>query len=250
MSLGTVGKALRLLELLSTYDAPVRLSELSRDADMNKSTAYRLLETMRNGGYVQQDEPNGRYMITTKMWQIGIRAFQRQDIRSIAKPYLDTLARETDEPAVLAILEGLDVVIVDRSASSQAVQTVSLIGSRTPIHCSSLGKAFMMGRQDEGLSYLKLPLRQFTPRTITRIADLRENVKQAVAAGIATGFDEYDEGVSGVSAPVMAGDNKVHCAIGITLPSARAEGPAFELCKKTVREQASLLSAQLGYNPG
>lgn len=246
--MGTVGKALRLLELLSSYDAPVRLSELSRDAGMNKSTVYRMLESLRNHGYIQQDEPNGRYMMTTKMWQIGIRAFQRQDIRTTAKPYLDALARETDEPAVLAILEGLEVVIIDRSASSQAVQTVSMIGSRTPIHCSSLGKAFMMGLQDEGLQYLKLPLRQFTPKTITRIADLRENVKQAVAAGIATGFDEFDNGVSGVAAPVMGGDNKVHCAIGITLPSVRAEGPSFERCKDAVREQARLLSAQLGYD--
>lgn len=246
---GTVGKALRLLELLSTYDTPVRLSELSRDAGMNKSTAYRMLESMRGLGYVQQDEPNGRYMITTKMWQIGVRAFQRLDIRNIAKPYLDTLARETDEPAVLAIIEGNDVVIVDRSASSQAIQTVSPIGSRSPIHCSSLGKAFLMVDTEAKLQQLKRPLQQFTPKTITRLADLRSNVEDCIAARIATAFDEYDEGVSGVSAPIMGSDGNVHCTIGITLPTARAEGETFAACKKIVREQADLLSAQLGYEP-
>ncbi|MGD9865244.1 MAG: IclR family transcriptional regulator, partial [Pseudodonghicola sp.] len=218
---GTVGKALRLLELLSTYDTPVRLSELSRDAAMNKSTAYRMLEAMGRLGYVQQDEPNGRYMITTKMWQIGVRAFQRLDIRNIAKPYLDTLARETDEPAVLAIVEGNDAVIVDRAASSQAIQTVSQIGSRTPIHCSSLGKAYLMVGTEEKLQRLKRPFQQVTPKTLTRIADLRKDVEEAIAAGIATAYDEYDEGVSGVSAPILGGDGKVHCAIGITLPTAR-----------------------------
>lgn len=244
---GTVGKALRLLELLSTYDTPVRLSELSRDAEMNKSTAYRMLETMRQLGYVQQDEPNGRYMITTKMWQIGVRAFQRLDIRNIAKPYLDTLAKETDEPAVLAIIEGNDVVIVDRAASSQAIQTVSQIGSRTPIHCSSLGKAFLMVEPEEKLQQIKRPFQQFTPRTITRIADLRQDVDAAIAAGVATAFDEYDEGVSGVSAPILGSDGKVHCTIGITLPTSRAEGEPFEACKAIVREQADQFSAQLGY---
>ncbi|MGE4324709.1 MAG: IclR family transcriptional regulator [Pseudodonghicola sp.] len=244
---GTVGKALRLLELLSTYDTPVRLSELSRDAGMNKSTAYRMLESLRNLGYVQQDEPNGRYMITTKMWQIGVRAFQRLDVRNIARPYLDTLARETDEPAVLAIMEGKDVVIVDRAASSQAIQTVSPIGSRSPIHCSSLGKAFLMVDTEEKLQNLKRPLQQFTPKTITRLADLRKNVEEAVATGIATAFDEYDEGVSGVSAPIIGSDGKVHCIIGITLPTTRVGGESFEACKKIVREQADLFSAQLGY---
>ena len=244
---GTVGKALRLLELLSTYDTPVRLSELSRDAEMNKSTAYRMLETMRQLGYVQQDEPNGRYMITTKMWQIGVRAFQRLDIRNIAKPYLDTLAKETDEPAVLAIIEGNEVVIVDRAASSQAIQTVSQIGSRTPIHCSSLGKAFLMVEAEEKLQQIKRPFQQFTPRTITRIADLRQDVEAAISAGVATAFDEFDEGVSGVSAPILGSDGKVHCTIGITLPTSRAEGEQFEVCKTIVREQADLFSAQLGY---
>ncbi|MDK3017321.1 IclR family transcriptional regulator [Pseudodonghicola flavimaris] len=246
---GTVGKALRLLELLSTYDAPVRLSELSRDAQMNKSTAYRMLESLRNLGYVQQDEPNGRYMITTKMWQIGVRAFQRLDIRNMARPYLDTLARETDEPAVLAIIEGNDVVIVDRAASSQAIQTVSQIGSRTPIHCSSLGKAFLMVETEERLQMLKRPLQQFTPKTLTRLADLRANVEAAREAGIATAFDEFDEGVSGVSAPILGSDGKVHCTIGITLPTARADGETFEACKAIVRQQADLFSAQLGYEP-
>lgn len=246
---GTVEKALRLLELLSTYDTPVRLSELSRDSGMNKSTAYRMLETMRQLGYVQQDEPGGRYMITSRMWQIGVRAFQRIDIRNLARPFLETLSRETDEPAVLAIVEGSDVVIVDRCASSQAVQTISQVGSRTPIHCSSLGKAYLMVDTEMRLQALKRPLQQFTPRTITRMEDLRANIVTCVAAGLATAFDEYHEGVSGVSAPVMGSDGKVHGMMGITLPTPRATGAAFATAQRMVRDQARQLSAQLGYEP-
>lgn len=246
---GTVEKALRLLELLSTHDTPVRLSELSRESGMNKSTAYRMLETMRQMGYVQQDEPGGRYMITSRMWQIGVRAFQRIDIRNLARPFLETLSRDTDEPAVLAIIEGSDVVIVDRCASSQAVQTISQVGSRTPLHCSSLGKAYLMVDPQTKLAALKRPLQQFTPKTITRLADLQANIEACIAQGQAAAFDEYREGVSGVSAPVLGSDGKVHGMIGITLPTPRASGAAFETARRMVRDHALRLSAELGHEP-
>lgn len=247
---GTVEKALRLLELLSTYDAPVRLSELSRDIGMNKSTVYRMLETMRQMGYVQQDEPNGRYMITSKMWQIGVRAFQRIDIRNLARPYLEDLSRQTNEPAVLAIVEGTDVVIVDRCASSQAVQTISQVGSRTPIHCSSLGKAFLMVDTEAKLQTLPRMLEKFTQSTIVSLAELRTEIAACADARLAVAFDEYREGVSGVSAPVIGGDGKVHAIIGITLPTPRANGQSFEACKAAVRTQSVRLSAELGHDPG
>lgn len=246
---GTVEKALNLLERLSTYDAPVRLSDLSRDIGMNKSTAYRMLETMRQQGYVQQEEPNGRYMITSKMWQIGVRAFQRIDIRNLARPFLESLSQQTDEPAVLAIIEGSDVVIVDRCASSQAVQTISQVGSRTPLHCSSLGKAYLMVDSERRLEALKRPLQAFTPKTITRLDDLRRNLAECAGAGVATAFDEYREGVSGVSAPVLGSDGKVHGMIGITLPTPRATGAAFDAARRMVRDHALRLSAELGHEP-
>lgn len=246
---GTVEKALRLLERLSTFDAPVRLSQLSRDIGMNKSTAYRMLETMRQMGYVQQDEPNGRYMITSKMWQIGVRAFQRIDIRNLARPFLEELSQQTNEPAVLAITEGTDVVIVDRCASSQAVQTISPVGSRSPMHCSSLGKAYLMIDTETKLSLLARPLERFTDKTIVNVADLRADIASSTDAKLALAFDEYREGVSGVSAPIIGSDAVVHAIIGITLPTPRAEGPSFEVCKSAVRAQALRLSAELGHDP-
>ncbi|WP_275428213.1 IclR family transcriptional regulator domain-containing protein, partial [Enterobacter hormaechei] len=79
-----------------------------------------------------------------------------------AIPYLDKIRNETHETAVLAIGDGQDVVIIEKSDSSQAVQTFSPLGSRTPMHCSSLGKAFLMVDTEDKLARLKQPLRAFT----------------------------------------------------------------------------------------
>ncbi|MCR5942738.1 IclR family transcriptional regulator [Ochrobactrum sp. XJ1] len=244
---GTVDKALKILELLSTYDAPVRMADLARAAKMNKSTAYRMLETMSQLGYVQQDEPNGRYMITTKMWEIGVRAFQRLDIRAWSRQHLEKIRDLTGETSVLAIVEGNDVVIIEKCESSQSIQTFSPIGSRTPLHCSSLGKAYLMVDTDEKISKLKAPYVAFTSSTITTSGKLRKDIEASFEEGVCLGVDEFSEGVCGISAPVLGADGRVHAMVGITLPTARLNEKLVASAKEVIRAEANTFSANLGY---
>lgn len=244
--MSTIEKALRVLELLSTYDAPVRLAELSRDLGMNKSTTYRMLERMGHMGYVRQEEPNGRYMLTTRMWEIGVRAFRHFDVRVWARPFLEAIEREVRETAVLAIIDRGDVVIVDKCESTQAVQTFSPLGSRTPVHSSSLGKAYLMIDPEGLLTQRRLSLQRFTPHTLATLRDLKQNIEKARAEGVAVAFDEHAEGVSGVAAPVVGVDGAVLAVVGVTLPTMRAEGERLEKAKSVVREEAAKLSRVLG----
>ena len=241
----TVEKALKVLELLSIYGHPVRLAELSRELNMNKSTTYRLLEKMSQLGYVRRDSSDSRYMLTTRMWAIGVRAFRNFDLRTWARSHLEELEREVNETAVLAVLEDLDVVIVDKRESAQAVQTMSPLGSRTPLHCSSLGKALLMGDFDTIFPRLKR-LRKFTDKTITSLPALRKEIERARKAGVAEGHDEYAIGVSGVSAPIHGVDGALLGVIGISLPTSRAEPAHMEAIRQAVREHAAQMSKVLG----
>lgn len=244
---GTVEKALKVLELLSTYDSPVRLADLSRQLGMNKSTTYRMLESMSQYGFVRQDKSSARYMITTKLWEIGVRAFQRFDIRAWGRPYLEEIGRKVRETAVLTIVDDQEVVIIDKFESSRPVQAFSPLGSRSPLHCSSLGKAFLMVDTEEKLQELRLPLRAFTKRTITTLPRLQAEIRKAVAEGVAVAADEFEEGISGAAAPVLGVDRKVHVVIGVTVPTIRASGHAFEHIKQVVRTEAGKFSRVLGY---
>lgn len=241
----TVEKALKVLELLSTYGEPVKLVDLSRALNMNKSTTYRLLEKMSQLGYVRQESDSSRYMLTTRMWAIGVRAFRNFDLRAWTRRHLEELEREVEETAVLAVLEGVDVVIIDKRESAQAVQTMSVLGSRTPIHCSSLGKALLMGDMENLLP--KLPrLRKFTDKTITTLPALRKEIEAAREAGVAEAYDEYAIGVSGVSAPIHGVDGALLGVIGISLPTSRAKPPHLDKIRKAVRDHADRLSKALG----
>lgn len=242
----TAEKAIRLLELLSTCEAPTRLIDLARGLGMNKSTTYRMLEKLRQLGYVRQEEPNGRYMLTVKMWEVGVRAFRRFDLRAWTRPYLERINQTLNETAALAVLDHREVVIVDKIDCSQAVQTFSPLGSRSPIHCSSLGKAFLMTDFDGLMAEARDPLQAFTSRTITTIARLRADIERARPEGVAIAVGEFNEEVSGCSAPILGLEGAALGVLGITLPTARAGGKKLETAKAVVRENAAELSRSLG----
>ncbi|MBL8587306.1 MAG: IclR family transcriptional regulator [Methylobacteriaceae bacterium] len=246
----TAEKAIKVLEVLSSYDAPVRLVDLSRQMQMNKSTTYRLLEKLRQLGYVRQDEPNGRYMLTVRMWEIGVRAFRRFDLRAWARPHLEDIHRATNETAVLAILDGREVVIIDKIDSAQAIQPFSPLGSRTPLHCSSLGKALIAADPQTLLATLSDPLQSFTPRTAPSVARLAAEIETARAEGVAVAVDEFREGVSGVAAPIAGMERTPFGVLGVTLPTARATPDRLPGIKTAVRTAAAALSTALGRGAG
>lgn len=239
----TVEKALKVLELMSAHGSPMRLADLSRELGMNKSTTYRLLEKMGQLGYVRQGD-DSRYMLTTRMWAIGVRAFRNFDLRAWAERHLEDLTRETGETAVLAVAEGAEMVIIDKRESAQTVKTMSPLGSRSPIHVSSLGKACLMIDADRLLTGLKR-LSKHTDKTITTLPALKAEIARAREAGVAEAFDEFSEGVSGVSAPVSGVDGALLGAIGVSLPTMRCTPEHLALIREAVKSHAERLSRVL-----
>ncbi len=244
---GTVEKALKLLELLSTYDSPVRMADLSRAANLNKSTAFRMLESMSQMGYVTQDEPNGRYMMTMKMWEIGVRAFQRNDLRAAARPYLQELVDKLGETALLTLRHNRDVIIVEKVDCDHNLQAISPLGSRSPIHASSFGKAFLMNEPVEQLAAFGPELERFTEHTLTSIPALEAAIRHARQVGSAVGSDEYRIGVSGVASPIIGTDGKTYGTIGVSLPTMRLIPEAVDRMVSTVADVARRFSQQIGY---
>lgn len=245
---GTVGKALTLLEHLSRYDAPVRLAELSRAIDMNKSTTYRLLETLAQMGYVTQDEPNGRYLMTVKMWEIGVRAFQRSDLRLMARPHLAAITSAVNETALLTRVGAEDVIIIEKVDCEHSLQAISPLGSRSPIHASSFGKAYLMQQPDEVIMALGQKLPGFTPQTVTEVDALLAQLAQMRLLGFAIGRDEYLAGISGIAAPVIGTDGKVYATLGVSMPSFRLTPETEPAIVAAVLAAAKSFSAQLGYH--
>jgi len=91
----TVEKALQLIEAMSRSVGPVGVSQLGRELSLNKSTVYRLVDTLVRHGYAQQDATTGRYALTVKLWELGLGAVRGMGLRQTARPVLEREAQRT-----------------------------------------------------------------------------------------------------------------------------------------------------------
>src|SRR3954470_24011660 len=122
----SVDNALRLLELVGQRQA-LRVAEAADLLGVARSTAHRLLAALRRRGFVTQDRPNGAYRPGPALYEIGLAAVSRIDIRRVARPVLEEVQEETRETVSLAVLEGATIRFVDCVESVRSVR----VGNRT-----------------------------------------------------------------------------------------------------------------------
>ena len=210
-----IDRALTLLTgLAEAGPEPVPLTALCRHLNLNKSTAYRALATMRARGFVSQDLDGG-YRLGAAAIGLGANYFGPAALAQSLHPALVVLAREVDELVHLGVLIGDEVLYVDKVEPERAIRVFSEVGRRTPAATSAMGRALLAARgvPDEQLgAYLhnrKLSLRE--------LADALEAARHR---GFATEMGENEPGVACLGVAVVRGTNAM-AALSITMPSER-----------------------------
>src|SRR5690242_3222130 len=152
---GSVTRALALLDELAASDAPLGVSELARRIGVNPSTASRLLGTLERGGYVTRSDGGGPYRLGLKLVTLADRALARLDVRAVARPSLEALVAQTGETATLSVPGEHAAVTIDFVASSSAVASVARLGRPSVAHATAAGKVMLaFGGSSVGLGEL------------------------------------------------------------------------------------------------
>jgi len=240
-------KGLNLLEALVLSATPRGVTDLANDLGLNKSNVHRLLQTLVHCGYVQKDPVTGRYKCTLKLWQFGLLLGERIEVRSIARPFILALAERTRETVHLSMLEGLEVVYIDKIETSQPVGTFTRIGQRAPGYCTATGKALLAWLPAEKLKPLEGHLQKFTDRTITDFAKLEREFARIRAQGFAVNHGEWHDTVCGLGAPIVDSSRKIRAAIGLSGPIQRLRPSVLREFSLEVLEAAQAVSHALGY---
>ncbi len=141
--LQTVDRALQVLEQFTATRPDWTLTELSRALALHKTVVFRILGSLEARGFLVHDPLTKRYRLGTKILELGGAAMATIDIRRVAQPVLDALARETHETVILAVRRGDEAVCVDKVDSPEGVKLVFHIGERTTLHQGPVGKLFL-----------------------------------------------------------------------------------------------------------
>jgi DNA-binding IclR family transcriptional regulator len=136
----SVQRAIEILEYLAVAERPCDLSTISRDLQMNKSTLHRFLTTLTQEGYVAREGVTRRYQLGARVAWLAAQFLIKIDVRQVSRPFLEDLAKASGETVHLAILDRHEIMYIDKIDSQQPVRMASFVGSRAPIHSTSVGR--------------------------------------------------------------------------------------------------------------
>lgn len=247
----SVVKAFQALRLLGEAAGDMGVVELSRRLQVHKSTASRLLATLERHGFVSRNSMNEKFGLGLALVSLAGTALQRLDIRTLAREYLKRLAAATLETVNLAILDGDQVVNIEKLPSPHYIRDIGWVGRRSPLHCTATGKALVADWSREERQRLVGPrLVSYTPHTICTWAALERELAQVRKQGYAVGREELEPGLVAVSAPVRGPQQHVVAAVSVSGPSFRLTRQVLQQCAREVVDTAAEISRALGASPG
>lgn len=246
-SLTSVEKALQLLEVLSAKPGPRGVSELTRELGLTKSNVHRLLKTLCAAGYARHWPEQGKYSSTLKLWELGSKIVEAIDVREIAQRHIATLSTQVHETVHLSVLEGYDVVYIDRIESENSIRTHTRIGGRAPANCVATGKAMLAFLEDSQIERWRGHLGAGTPASITDFDELLATLQQVRKRGYGITRGEWRPSVFGVGAPVFGVDNTVIAGIGMSCLDIRLTKKDMDRFIAAVQRCAAAVSKDCGY---
>lgn len=234
-----------LLEAFRGPERVVGVSELARRSGLWKSTAHRLLGELEAIGFVEREGTG--YRLGLQLFELGVRvgAYRPGGLRDLAISELSQLHVATGLTAFLAVLEGDEIVLIEKVHQRRASQLPALVtspGVRLPATCSALGKAMLAHAPIEQISELfrtRLPRR--TPYSIIEPARLMRELATIKETGLAREHEELVVGAVSIASPVMSHGTAI-AAIGL---SGRAVGVNWDRAGTLVRASSTRISARL-----
>lgn len=220
--MSSVDNALLLLQLVGQRNA-IRVAGAAEELGVARSTAHRLLATLKARGFVTQDRPNGTYRPGPALYEIALAAIGRTDIRRVVLPALQALSLSTRETASLLFLEGNQVRFIDCVESPRSVRVGSRTGVVLPAHCTAGGKAILAALSEVELER-RYPDRRLEVRTANSIGswdELLSELERVRGEGHAVNVGEGESGISavGVAVPDLIGAPLA--AIAVAVPTTR-----------------------------
>jgi IclR family KDG regulon transcriptional repressor len=245
--LSSVKKALELLDHFTEERPELSLAEISREVDAHKSSVFRVLTTLEAAGFLEKDPRSGRYRLGLKILDLAGRVWGRHDIRQIASPYMDELARETGEITHLAVLDGADIVYLEKRGHGQILTVATRVGGRNPAYASSMGKILLADLSESEVKAVLGPgkLKKLTPNTITEIPRLLEELDRIREQGFALDNEENFPGIRCVGAPIRDAGGKVIAALSITVPVQRMSDERVRELWRMVTNKARIVSERV-----
>jgi IclR family KDG regulon transcriptional repressor len=246
----TLLKGLMVLEAVTDVDSrPQTIDELAARVGLTRSNTHRTLQTLVHAGYIAREDGGG-YRGTIRLFELGARQLAQLDVRKLASPTMRELAEATGETVHLSVLDGIDVVYIDKIDSPQPIRAYSIIGGRAPAYAVATGKVLLAYQVDGYLDRYADKLEIHTPTTLASLPMLKESLRKIARVGYAVNRGEWRAGVGGIAVAVFNALDQPVAAVGISGPLDRLTAARMKSLVPAVIDCAMTVSRGMGYQRG
>lgn len=239
-------RGLQLLLLFSQQHRELSFTELHRLIDIPKATAYRVVQTLEHLGFLQRNPRNNTFALGINVLRLGFEYIAGLDVVQLGQPVIEQLRDNSGYSSHLAIRDGADVIYVARvSAAGATINQVS-VGTRLPVHSTSLGRMLLSGVERAEFERL-FPHDTLPPDGAVRE---RETLWQMVCEdrerGHVIGESFYRHGISSIVYPIFDRERRVAAVVSVMVPLDEIPEDERERLKQQVCQAAGTISGFLG----
>jgi DNA-binding IclR family transcriptional regulator len=237
-------RAIALLETLARAGGPLGLVELMAATGLPKPTVYRIATHLVDAGMLVREAEGKRFAPGPRLASLALATLTHDTWRAPRHAILKALVAEIGETCNLTLLDGTEVVYLDRVEADWPLRLHFQPGSRVPAHASASGKlllALLPARERRRLLDA-LPYSYHTANTLTRRRDLEAALKTIRRERFSTDNEEYLDGTVCVAVPVENGQRRVPAALAVHAPKTRMSLAQAQQCLPALRRAAARLA--------
>lgn len=244
-------RALGILSAFGFDQQEYTLSELARIQELPKSTAFRLVSTLVDFGFLKYDPGSRCYSLGLKTIELGLIGHRSLSLRKVASPHMSTLQSRLGKTVFLGVLWDDELVYVDRKDDPRdIVRFGSEPGRRRYPYFGMLGQLLMAYLPEREVDRLltRSPLAPLTKRSLTDKARFKKRLATVREQDFIFEEEEAFDGISGVAAPVRNASGAVVAGIGVGFISSAQDIKGVQKIIQDVRQAALVISESLGYH--
>jgi DNA-binding IclR family transcriptional regulator len=216
-------RAFSLLEYIVRAESPVSLDDAAKGCDLPKPTVFRILDMLGEAALLQRDPEGKRFIAGPRLSLFAFDVLHNSMQRAHCHNILENLVSEIKETCNITMLDGNEVLYLDRVETKLPLRLSLGPGTRVPLHCTASGKLFLSRMPPKRVQRLlgKQPLARYTDKTITDIDVLLKELKEIRKTHIGTYDSEiFDDSVA-IAVPIAGNNKRVHMAVAVHGPASR-----------------------------
>ncbi|MBL8580837.1 MAG: IclR family transcriptional regulator [Rhizobiaceae bacterium] len=212
-------RGLQVLDIVIQAREPMRLADIARELDMDRASAFRLLQTLERNSLVSKDPVKKQYAVGGRLLQWAAAIVQDVNLVAAARPHLEKLVARTNESGHFGVMSKGRAMLLDYIGSKGMIVVQNRVGVFEPLYCTALGKALLAFQPEASRRSLLagIEFERHTPQTVTDRASLERTIGAVRAEGVAHDDGEYNAVLYCVASPVLGQDASPIGAIGVSM---------------------------------